>query len=112
NGPGEAADFAAPDPAAHARARDVRAHLALYLAERHRATGGGAGADADQPLSLGCASRGRAPEAGVSGDGSRCEEGLLAMEMWFQLPQGKSHDGFYDILDHVVALLQRRGRVT
>src|SRR5262249_34875709 len=76
NGPGEAAGLAAPDPAAHARTRDVRAHLALLLAERHRAAGGRTGPDADQPLSLGRAARGRALEEGVSGDGSQCEGGL------------------------------------
>src|SRR5262249_32919715 len=67
--------LAAPDPAAHARARDVRAHLALHLAERHRTAGGGAGADVDQPLPLVCASRGCAPEAGMSGYRNVCKGG-------------------------------------
>ena len=51
-----------------------------YLAERHRATGGGAGADVDQPLPLVRAPGRRAPEAGMSRDGSRCE--VRITELW------------------------------
>ena len=43
--------------------RDVRTHLSLCVAERHRAAGGGAGAMVDQALPLGCSPGRGAPEA-------------------------------------------------
>src|SRR3989454_844229 len=58
---------AAPDPADPPRAREIRAHLRIQLAERDRAARGGARADVDQPVSVVGASRGGAAEEEVRG---------------------------------------------
>ena len=58
----EARGHAPADPAAAQRARALRAHLRLYLAERGGAAGGGARAHADQPVSLVGSPRGSPPQ--------------------------------------------------
>ena len=63
--PQQARGPAASDPAAHPRARHVRADLGIHLAERRRTTRGGAGLDVDQSLPLVSASGGRASQARV-----------------------------------------------
>ncbi|PYN44216.1 MAG: hypothetical protein DMD95_11495 [Candidatus Rokuibacteriota bacterium] len=65
--PQETRGHAAPDPADPPRAREIRAHLRIQLAERDRAARGGARADADQPVSVVGASRGGAAEEEVRG---------------------------------------------
>jgi len=51
-GPGKARGVAAPDSAAAARAREIRTHLRLHLAQRGGPAGGRSCADADRPLPL------------------------------------------------------------
>src|SRR2546428_13688427 len=61
--PAQEGGAAPQDPAAPPRAGEVRAHLGLHVAERRGAAGGGARADADQPLPLvGAAGRGATQE--------------------------------------------------
>ena len=54
---------------------DVRAHLSLCVAERHRAAGGGVGAVVDQALPLGCSPGRGAPEKPIS---TQCKGDITA----------------------------------
>ncbi len=69
--PEEARRAAPPDPADPLRARAVRAHLRLHLAERGRAAGGGPRAHADQSVPVVGAARRGAPQEEVRSEADR-----------------------------------------